>query len=127
MDGKKFVTAINCIDGRAQIPIIKWMEHEYKADCVDMITEAGPIKILSEKQIDTNSQSIKKRVEISVKIHGSKTVAVIGHHDCAGNPVDKEVQIRQIKDAAYAIKSWGFNVNVIGLWIDDHWIVHKIV
>jgi hypothetical protein len=127
MDGKKFVTAINCMDGRTQIPIIKWMKHEYKADYVDMITEPGPIKLLSEKQNCIDSKSIKKRVEISINVHGSKNVAIIGHYDCAGNPVDKETQIKQIKEAADVIKSWDFNVNVVGLWIDNHWIVHKIV
>ena len=127
MDGKKFVTAINCIDGRAQIPIIKWMKHKYEAQYVDMITEAGPIKILSEKQNGIDLQSIKKRVEISVKVHGSKNVAIIGHYDCAGNPVDKETQIKQIKNAVDVIKSWSYNVNVVGLWLDNNWIVHKIV
>ena len=127
MDGKKFVTAINCIDGRAQIPIIKWMKHKYEAQYVDRITEAGPIKILSEKQNGIDLQSIKKRVEISVNVHGSKNVAIIGHYDCAGNPVDKETQIKQIKNAVDVIKSWSYNVNVVGLWLDNNWIVHKIV
>ena len=35
----KFVTAINCMDGRVQVPVIEWLKKEYKADDVDMITE----------------------------------------------------------------------------------------
>jgi carbonic anhydrase len=127
MDDKKFVTSINCMDGRVQIPIIKWMKEKYKADFVDIITEAGPNKILSEQKPDIIIQSIRKRVEISVKVHESKVIAISGHDDCAGNPTDKETQLNQIKESVEKIKSWGFNVQVIGLWIDNRWIVHEIV
>jgi hypothetical protein len=127
MDEKKFVTSINCMDGRVQIPVIHWMKHEYKADCVDIITEPGPNKILSEQRFGLDAQSIRKRVEISVKAHGSKIIAISGHHDCVGNPSNKETQLKQIKDAVERIKSWDLNVQVVGLWIDDCWIVHKIV
>lgn len=127
MNEKKFVTAINCIDGRVQIPIIEWLKHEYKADYVDMITEPGPNKILSEQRFGLDTPSIKKKVEISLKKHNSKIIAVVGHHDCAGNSADKQIQMRQIKDSIDTIKSWGFNVQIIGLWIDENWKVHKIV
>jgi hypothetical protein len=127
MDNKKFVASINCIDGRVQIPVIQWMKKEYKADYVDIITEPGPNKILSEQRFELGAQSIRKRVEVSIKAHGSKIIAISGHHDCAGNPKDKETQLKQIKDAVEVIKSWNFNVEVIGLWIDEHWIVHKVV
>lgn len=40
----QFVTAINCMDGRVQEPVIKWMKEKYNATYVDMITEAGPNK-----------------------------------------------------------------------------------
>ena len=103
------------------------MKNEYKADCVDVITEQGPNKILSEKRFGFDSQSIKKRVEISVEVHASKIVTISGHFDCVGNPAEKEIQIKQIKEAVETIKSWGFNLQVIGLCIDDHWKVHKIV
>lgn len=127
MHDKKFVTSINCMDGRIQIPVIQWMKQKYNADYVDIITEPGPNKILSEQRVEYNAQSIRKRVEISIKAHGSKIIAISGHHDCAGNPTDKETQLKQIKDAVEVIKSWDFNVEVIGLWIDERWIVHKIV
>ena len=38
----KFGTAINCIDGRAQEPLIAWFKSEHGLDYVDLITEAGP-------------------------------------------------------------------------------------
>jgi hypothetical protein len=124
---KKFVTAINCMDGRVQLPVITWMIKQYEADCVDMITEPGPIKILAENKPDALIDSLRKRMEISVKKHGSTCLAVIGHFDCAGNPVGKETQIDQIYASLKLIQSWCFAIPVIGLWVDEQWTVHRIV
>ncbi|MCX6667890.1 MAG: hypothetical protein NTV74_06630 [Euryarchaeota archaeon] len=127
MSGKRFVTAINCIDGRVQIPVIDWMKKEFKADYVDMITEPGPNKLLTESRFSLESAFVKKKVEVSVQKHGSKIVAVVGHYDCAGNSVDMENHIRQTKSAVETVESWGFNASVIGLWVDEHWVVYKII
>lgn len=35
----KFATAINCIDGRTQLPVIEWARKKYGVDYVDMITK----------------------------------------------------------------------------------------
>jgi hypothetical protein len=127
MSSKKFVTAINCMDGRVQLPVIDWMKKKYAVDYVDMITEPGPVKILSENKPKALIDSLKKRVEISVNKHGSRSVAIIGHFDCAGNPVSEDVQIGQITASVKMIRSWGFSAVVIGLWFDDQWIVHQII
>ena len=42
-----FATAINCMDGRTQQPIIDWAKNVLNVDFIDTITEAGPDKILS--------------------------------------------------------------------------------
>ncbi len=126
MSAKKFVTAINCMDGRVQIPVIDWMKKHTNADFVDMITEPGPNKILAENKDLGGIQSLKKRVEISITKHASSQIAVVGHFDCAGNPVDKTIQLQQLKAAAQIIQTWGFQVPVVGLWVDDHWIVQKV-
>ena len=122
----KFATAINCMDGRVQTPVIEWLKKEYRVDYIDMITEPGPNRILEENKNKVLLESIKKRVEISVNKHGSKLIAIAGHYDCAGNPVEKNIQIKQILSAINTIKSWNFNVQVVGLWIDENWTVHKI-
>jgi carbonic anhydrase len=127
MSTKKFVTAINCMDGRVQLPVIDWMKKHTTADFVDMITEPGPNKILAEKNDSGLIQSLKKRVEISVLKHASAQIAIIGHFDCAGNLGEMETQLEQIKTAVQTIHSWGFQIPVIGLWVDDHWTVHKIL
>lgn len=122
----KFVSAINCMDGRTQLLIIEWLKREYGVDYVDMITEPGPNKILAENKDQTIIGSIKRRVEISVKKHHSKVIAIIGHHDCAGNPVAKEIQLTQIKDSIKTIESWRFDIQVVSLWVDENWQVSKV-
>lgn len=122
----KFATAINCMDGRVQVPVIELLKKEYGVEYVDMVTEPGPNKILAEKNQSLILESIKRKVEISINKHGSKLIAIVGHHDCAGNPVEKEIQVSQILTAIKTILSWGFNVQVIGIWIDENWEVHKV-
>lgn len=122
----KFGTAINCMDGRVQIPVIEWLKKRYSVDFVDMITEPGPVKLLSNDVEETKIQSIKERVEISVKKHGSKIVAIIAHYDCAGNPVRKEIQLQQMDAAIKKVRSWGFEAEIVGLWVDDRWQVNKL-
>ena len=126
MSDKRFVTAVNCMDGRVQLPVISWLKQEYHAEYIDMITEPGPIKILAENKPEYLVDSLKKRIEISVLKHGSTAIAVIGHFDCAGNPVEKEIQKQQIEKSIIRIESWGFNRPVIGLWVDENWKVHKV-
>ena len=70
--------------------------------------------------------SIKARLDISVNKHGSKVIVVVGHYDCAGNPVGKEIQLEQIKKSVETIKSWFPDVEVVGLWVNENWEVEKI-
>lgn len=121
-----FATAINCIDGRIQVPVIDWIKMKYAVHYVDMITEAGPNKILVEDRDKTVIASIKKRVEISVTRHESKLIAIVGHHDCAGNPSEKETQLKQIRSAINKVKSWNFEVQLIGLWVDHNFEVSQV-
>ncbi len=120
-----FVCAINCMDGRVQVPVIRFLSQLTGADYVDMVTEPGPVRILSEGKPEETEQ-IKKRVAISVQKHQSRLVAVVAHYDCAGNPVNKEQQLIQLQRAIEEIKNWHFPVEVIGLWVDENWQVSQI-
>lgn len=114
------------MDGRTQIPVINYMKTEYVAEYVDMITEAGPNKILAEHTNKSAIESIKLRVSISTEKHDSKVIAVVGHFDCGGNPSDEETQIQQIREAVKIVEGWNSNVEVIGLWVDAQWRVNKV-
>lgn len=124
-----FVCAINCMDGRVQDAVKNYMKSHYEADWVDMVTEPGPNKILCEcKDCDKGViEDIKKRVDISVNHHGAKVVAIVGHHGCAGNPAEKEEQIKQLKKCKGKIEAFEFPAEVILLWVEGDWkTVEKI-
>jgi len=121
-----FATAINCMDGRVQTQVIEYLKSKYGVDYVDMITEPGPNKILAENSDKVTIESIKKRVEISTHHHGSKHIAIIGHHDCAGNPNSKELQVGHINAAQKVVRSWGFQGEILGLWVDENWQVNEV-
>jgi len=109
------------MDGRAQKPVIEYMEKSFGVDYVDMITEPGPNKILSAGQETGLIESLKKRVEISVKKHGSQVIAIVAHYDCAGNPASEDEQKQHLREAREVIVSWGFPVDeIITLWLDEN-------
>jgi hypothetical protein len=119
----KFATAINCIDGRVQKPVIRFVIDRFTVDYVDIITEPGVDKILSENKSIDIIESIKRRVLLSIERNSSRNIIISGHHDCKTNPVDKEVHFRQIKKSVNTIKGWNLKIDVYGAWIDDGWKV----
>lgn len=117
-----FVTAVNCMDGRTQVPVFEWLRKKHGADYVDMVTEPGPVRLLAETDT-AEAASIRHRVEISVTKHGSRLVAVVAHDDCAGNPVAPSVQLEQLRRAVERIREWFPQVAVVGLWLGSDWQV----
>lgn len=116
----KFGTCINCMDGRVQQPMIDWMKQKFGIDYVDMITEPGPDKIMAEG-INPALESIKARTLISVNKHQSKVIVLVGHDDCAGNPVSKEEHIEHVRRGLRVIKNWQLKATIIGVWIGSDW------
>ncbi len=125
MCSAKFATAINCMDGRTQSPVAEWVKSNYSVDYVDMITEPGCDKVLSEKNIALINQ-IKAKVEISVTAHKSSLVVVAGHYDCAANLATRDVHVAQIKNAVNTVKSWQLPIQVTGLWVNEKWEIEQL-
>ena len=122
----KFATAINCMDGRVQLPVINWLRENLSVDYVDMITEPGPDKILAEGTAAAQD-SIKARVLISVNKHGSDTILVAAHHDCAGNAVARVQHEVHVRQSVIRIRSWNLPVKrIFGAWIGEDWKVEII-
>ena len=121
-----FCTAINCMDGRVQIPVIKFLQDRFGTEYVDVITEPGPNRILAEQGDGPQTLSILARLDISVKRHGSRGIAVVGHYDCAGNPSEEATQERQTRTAVDMLRSRYGQAEVIGLWVDEYWRVVEI-
>lgn len=123
MSQGKFATSISCMDGRIQIPLANWIKENHSVDYVDAITEPGVDKKVAE---NSDLESIKTKVAISINAHKSRLVVVSGHYDCAGNPVSNEEHYAQIKKSVDVISSWNLGINVIGAWIDEDWKVNPI-
>ena len=119
----KFATSISCMDGRIQIPLSKWIKEKFLVDYVDTITEPGVDKIVAE---DSNLESIKSKIGISINAHKSELIVVSGHYDCAANPVSDEDHFSLIKKDVDVISSWNLGVKVLGVWIDNSWNVNLI-
>jgi hypothetical protein len=114
------------MDGRVQLPVIQHVRETQGVDYVDVITEPGPDGILGDMKDETLVESIRRRVEISVEKHGSRYIAIVAHHDCAGNPVDAEVHLAQVERAVKRVQGWGFDCEVVPLWVDEGWAAHVI-
>ncbi len=121
-----FATCLNCIDGRIQLPVIDWIRKNYGVEYVDMITDAGMDGKLSGNY-NIYIDSIYDKIEISISIHKSGCMFIVGHHDCARNPVDADTHKKQIILAAENLSKCGFPVTVTGLWVSAEWIVEEII
>jgi len=113
----KFATAINCIDGRAQIPAIDWIRLHLNVEYVDLITEPGADKILA---LETDiAPVVRAKVEFSARVHDPVALIIAGHHDCLANPVSREEHIEQIREAVKRIHSWGIVARAVGIWVNE--------
>jgi len=115
------------MDGRVQDAVKNYMKENYGADYVDMVTEPGPNKILADNLDKAIIENIKKRVEVSVHHHGSKVVAIVGHFGCAGNPTEKEEQIKHLQEAKKTVELFGFPVDIVLLWVNGDWQTVELV
>ena len=122
----KFCTAINCMDGRVQLPVIEYLKRRFGAEYVDVITEPGPNLILARQTNYSLVESIFERIKISVERHHSIGIAIAGHYDCAGNPASKEAQILHIRDAIAMVHGRYSQIETIGLWVDENWEVNEL-
>jgi len=121
-----FCAVINCMDGRTQVPAIKYLTERFNTRYVDSITEAGPILYLAEKQNCPETISIIRKIDISIKKHKSKAIAIVAHYDCTGNPLPKQAQLKQLCSAVLFVKEKYPQTEVIGLWVDENFSVEEI-
>jgi hypothetical protein len=115
----KFGTAINCIDGRTQEPVIDFMKKKYDIDGVDMVTFPGVDGVISNRENSDEIAFIRNAVSISIEKHRSRIIAVVGHFDCAGNPGNREHHYGHIQRAVHEVSSWSFHAQVVGLYVND--------
>jgi hypothetical protein len=114
------------MDGRVQLPVNKYLQKRFNVAYVDSITEAGPVRIISNEWGSDAAQSMVKKVELSIGVHQSIGIAIVCHHDCAGNPIPLTSQFVQLKRSIRYFKNQFNHIEVIGLSVDENWQVHEI-
>ena len=117
-----FCTLINCMDGRVQLHCNPWMRKRFGTDYVDAITAPSPVKRLAAN----DAPELMDYVRISVEKHGSQAIAIAAHPECAGNPVDKDVQLEELKQAVALLKSEFPAVTVVAIWAELDGTVNEV-
>lgn len=118
-----YSVAINCVDGRVQRPVLRWMQRELPGDLVHSVTEPGPDAALAEGD---GARRIRPIVELLTGNTAVEAIAVAAHHDCLGNPVDEAKHRAQVRRAVDEVTSWGLVDRVLGLWVDEAWEVSVV-
>lgn len=112
-----FATAVNCMDGRVQAPVNEYLSERFGVTYVDEITEAGPAGVLAADPECDDALAIYRKIDISVEKHDSVGIAVVAHHDCAGNPKPEEDQLEDLAESAKILRARYPGLPVITLWV----------
>ena len=122
----KFGTLINCTDGRVQYPVMDYLKKHFEIDFFDAANEAGPLRTLTKKSEKCRLITLKEQIRTSLEEHGSKFIALVGHHDCNDNPGDRAFQEGQIDESLdYLQRSFGKEIIYVGLYVNENWVVEE--
>lgn len=127
-------TALECMDGRTHGALRKWGKKIFRVKYIDPITQKGMNKVLAENTNLPILENIKDHIWTSIKGHGSRVIIIAAHHDCAGNNVNKETQLEDLRKAAKTARKMieslpldklgitSKDVIITLLWINETWM-----
>ena len=113
------------MDGRIQLPVLEYLSGRFGVKYIDNITYVGPVGLAPTTADSPAVESIFRLVDISMRVHASKGLAVVAHHDCAGNPVPQSKQLEQLKAWMEKLDQTYPGFEIIGLWLDEDFKVHE--
>lgn len=122
---EKFGTVLTCMDGRPQRKVADYLTTSFGVRHLDLITTAGTVRHLAEETDETHR--LLRNLALSMSNHGSRQIAVVAHHDCAGNQIADKRQKQQVSEAVARIRDLHPDADVTGLWLGEHWIVERVV
>jgi hypothetical protein len=124
----KFGTVINCTDGRVQYPVMDYLKKHYDIEFFDAANEAGPLRTLTKNSDKCRLITLKEQIRTSLEDHGSKFIALVGHHDCTDNPGDRAFQEGQMDVSLdYLQRAFGTAIKYVGLYVNDKWEVEEYI
>lgn len=112
------------MDGRPQRKVADYVANSFGVRNLDTITTAGLVRHLATETAQT--PILLDNLDLSVTTHGSKQIAVVAHHDCAGNQASDREQKEQVFTAVSRVAEMYPDLEVVGLWLDRHWIVERV-
>lgn len=121
-----FATAISCMDGRIQKCVNDYVSTQSKAKYVDTITLTGPCKVISDNKLHGVIEDMKFRLNISINVHNSTFIAVVGHFDCASVIEDDERHKQYLLNSSRILQQWYPNVVVEALWVNEKFEIEVI-
>ncbi len=120
-----FATVITCIDGRAKRPLADWMKQRYGVHYVDLITEPEPDSALLRGTL-WMLESVRQKLHYAQQAHHPTVLAIAAHYDCGGNTISAAVHHDQVRRVANLLATWGLNVPIVGVWLDEQWQPHIV-
>lgn len=120
----QFGTVVTCLDGRTHRKVSDYLTATFGVRYLDTITTAGAVKHLAETTEQT--PFLLENVDISMAKHGSNQIAVVAHHDCAGNPIPENAQKRQLLAATAVVADRRPDAEVMALWVNEQWLVERL-
>ncbi len=121
-----FCATINCLDGRTQQPVVNYLMQRFNVKYVDMLTDAGPLGILTKAPESERALLFQERVDTVIRVHDIKELAITGHWDCRGNPVPRETQIEQMGDVVRQYRKLYPQLTIIGLFVGEEGDIEEI-
>lgn len=106
---------INCVDGRVQRPVLRWMRERLGTGLVHSVTEPGPDRSLARGD---GAARVEPIVRMLAEQGPVEAVAVAAHHDCRGDPADEATHREQVRRAVEVVAGWGHAERTLGLWVD---------
>ncbi|MEV6813922.1 carbonic anhydrase [Micromonospora sp. NPDC051296] len=113
----RFATMFTCIDGRIQRPLDEWVRKHLDVEYLDTITEPGPEAVLASTG-ERCLEVLLEKVQVSQQAHGSTTLVIAGHADCAGNPVSAEEHRTQLRQSLARLAGRLPNTRILAVHAD---------
>lgn len=112
----RFAVAVTCIDGRIQDVVREHVRSTYGVDHVDVVTLPGADAALAGP--GAGRSCAIDGVTTSRSAHGSEVAVVVGHTDCAGNPVDADQHVRDLRAAVEWLRTNAPGLTPVGLLVE---------